>query len=257
MADPCSVFKGCPALASGLTPFSAVKLPRRRFWHPTTRGASPPLRRASWPTARADRARRYIPRLSELQEFEAQNLPLIKHDLWLLILEFAPRHELGAPAMPQDVSPPMLGFQPNVIMTFVSFSQGGVGEEISKLVETIEFFHSRINGAHIKIYPSPNAKDSNIDAFKLKFPQLAQHVVRKTGADHRVLFKAIQHAYDDHPGQAAGCKKLVFACTPKRRPFYKQSLEKYNHKYNTAHGRYDYDIINVVDESDLPDPQPV
>ena len=173
----------------------------------------------------------------------------------LALAKTATPPQLVAPAMPQDVSPPMLGFQPNVIMTFVSFSQGGVGEEISKLVETIEFFHSRINGAHIKMYPSPNAKDSNIDAFKLKFPQLAQHVVRKTGADHRVLFDAIQHAYDDHPGQAAGCKKLVFACTPKRRPFYKASLEKYNHKYNAAHGRYDYDIINVVDESDLPDPR--
>ena len=49
---------------------------------------------------RIDRARRYISRLSELQEFEARNLPLIKHDLWLLILEFAPRHELGAPPSP-------------------------------------------------------------------------------------------------------------------------------------------------------------
>ena len=104
MADPAQVFEGCRVLAAGLTPFSAVRLTRRRFWHLTmhawcTAAAKACVLAVLVAELRVDRARRYIPRLSELEAFEARNLPLMPHGLWLLILEFAPRRELGAPAV--------------------------------------------------------------------------------------------------------------------------------------------------------------
>ena len=90
--DPANVFSGCPVLASGLTPLSAVKLPRRRFWHPTMH---------AWCTA-ASRACVVAVLVAELRvdRQEDPQLPLLPHELWLLILEFAPRRELGAPPPP-------------------------------------------------------------------------------------------------------------------------------------------------------------
>ena len=98
LAGLCTVFKGCPALASGLTPFSAVKLPRHRFWHPTMH---------AWCTA-AGRACVLAVLVAELRvdREEVPRLPSLPHELWLLLLEFAPRHELGAPPPPPPPPPP-------------------------------------------------------------------------------------------------------------------------------------------------------
>ena len=88
MADLARVFKGCPALTSGLTPLSADKLPRRRFWHTTMH---------AWCTA-AGRACVLAVLAAELRvdREEDPRLPSLPHELWLLTLEFAPRRELGA-----------------------------------------------------------------------------------------------------------------------------------------------------------------
>ena len=102
MADPADVFGCCPALASGLTPLSAVKLPRRRFWHPTMH---------AWCTA-AGRACVLAVLITELRVDNSAgtrrsrrlhtqaSLPSLPHELWLLILEFVPRRELGASPPP-------------------------------------------------------------------------------------------------------------------------------------------------------------
>ena len=91
MADPAQVFVGCPALATGLTPFSAVKPPRRRFWHPTMHAWCTPAAKAS--VAAVLVAER---RVDQQDPDAGQPLPSLPHDLWLLILEFIARHELGA-----------------------------------------------------------------------------------------------------------------------------------------------------------------
>ena len=94
MADPARVFRRCPALASGLMPLSAVKLPRRRFWHPTMH---------AWCTGAA-RACVLAILVAELRtdRQEDPRLPSLPHELWLLIMEFAPRRELGAPPTPRE-----------------------------------------------------------------------------------------------------------------------------------------------------------
>ena len=91
MADPAQVFEDCPALDTGLTPLSAVKPPRRRFWHPTMH---------AWCTA-AGRACVLAVLVAELRvdQQEDPRFPSLPHELWLLILEFAPRRELGAPPL--------------------------------------------------------------------------------------------------------------------------------------------------------------
>ena len=88
MADPANVFKGCPVLTSGLTPLSAVKLPRRRFWHPTMHAWCPAAGKACVLAVLVAELR------GDCQEDPP--LPSLPHELWLLILEFAPRRELGA-----------------------------------------------------------------------------------------------------------------------------------------------------------------
>ena len=90
MADPDNVFRNCPVLATGLTPFSAVKPPRRRFWHPTMH---------AWCTA-ANKACVLAVLVAELRvdAEEDPRLPSLPHELWLLILGFAPRRELGPPS---------------------------------------------------------------------------------------------------------------------------------------------------------------
>ena len=67
---------------------SAAKPPRRRFWHPTMH---------AWCTA-AGRACVLAVLVAELRvdRQEDHRLPSLPHELWLLILEFAPRRELGA-----------------------------------------------------------------------------------------------------------------------------------------------------------------
>ena len=59
----------------------AIKLPHRRFWHPTMHAA------VLVAELRADRQ-------------EDQRLPPLPHELSLPILEFVPHHELGAPPPP-------------------------------------------------------------------------------------------------------------------------------------------------------------
>ena len=95
MADPANVFQGCPALAAGLTPLSAVKPPRRRFWHPTMH---------AWCTT-AGRACVLAVLVAELRvdRQEDPRLSSLPHELWLLILEFAPRRELGGAPLPPEV----------------------------------------------------------------------------------------------------------------------------------------------------------
>ena len=70
----------------------AIKLPRRRFWHPTMHAWCTPAALACVLAVlvaelRADRQ-------------EDQRLPPLPHELSLLILEFVPHHELGAPPPP-------------------------------------------------------------------------------------------------------------------------------------------------------------
>ena len=114
MADPAGVFEGCPALATGLTPFSAVKPPRRRFWHPTMHAWCTAAARACVVAVlvaelRVDRQE--DPRLPSLPQGKGPGgqdegpLVSLPHELWLLILEFVPRRELGAPLLPA-VPPP-------------------------------------------------------------------------------------------------------------------------------------------------------
>ena len=97
MADPAKVFQGCPVLAPGLTPFSAVKPPRRRFWHPTMHAWCTPAAKVCITavlvaelrvdaSAGTRRSRRFG---------AARPLPSLPHELWLLILEFVARQELG------------------------------------------------------------------------------------------------------------------------------------------------------------------
>ena len=77
MAGATLVCAGCPALASGPTPFSAATLPRRRVWHPTIQ---------AWCTA-AGRACVLAVLVAELpvDRQEDPRLPSLPHELWLLI----------------------------------------------------------------------------------------------------------------------------------------------------------------------------
>ena len=88
MANPADVFERSPVLCSGLTPFSAVKIPRRRFWHPTMH---------VWCTGVA-KACVFAVLVAELRvdRQEDQRLSSLPHELWLLILEFVARRDLGA-----------------------------------------------------------------------------------------------------------------------------------------------------------------
>ena len=99
-ANPAKVFEGCPVLASGLTPLSAVKLPRRTFWHPTMHawctGAAKACVVAVLIAERRVDARAGTRRSRRLG---AAPLPSLPHELWLLILNFAPRCELGPPSV--------------------------------------------------------------------------------------------------------------------------------------------------------------
>ena len=94
MADPAVVFWACPALAAGLTPFSAVKLPRHRFWHLTMHTWCTPAAKACVLAVLVAELR-----VDNVAGTQAP-LPSLPHELWLLILEFAPRHALGAPLLP-------------------------------------------------------------------------------------------------------------------------------------------------------------
>ena len=91
LVDPATVFTGCPVLTTGgPTPFSAAKLPRRRhlFWHPTTH--------AAWCTDAAKACVLAVLVAERRVDAQAEELlPSLAHELWLLILEFVPRHELG------------------------------------------------------------------------------------------------------------------------------------------------------------------
>ena len=104
MVDPAKVCADCPALAAGLTPFPAVKPPRRRFWHPIMH---------AWCTPTASvRACVTAVLVTELRgdaaagtcrsccHNAANALPSLPHELWLLILGFIARQELGAPPLP-------------------------------------------------------------------------------------------------------------------------------------------------------------
>ena len=88
-ADLVEVFNGCPVLASGLTPYSAVKPLRRHFWHPTMH---------LWCTGAANAAVVAL-LIVELRvdQRDQQPLPPLPHDVWLLILEFVERRGLGPP----------------------------------------------------------------------------------------------------------------------------------------------------------------
>ena len=92
MADPAKVFAGCPVLTgAGLTPSSSVPLPLHRFWHPTMHAFCTPGQRA------CVLAVLFAEWFSDHQKEEEGVLPVLAHDLWLRILEFVPRRELGRP----------------------------------------------------------------------------------------------------------------------------------------------------------------
>jgi len=82
------VFDGCPVLDTGLTPYSSVPLPRRTFWHPTMHAFCTPGQRDCVIAVLVSELR--------LDRQEEGVLPVLAHDLWLLILEFVPRHQLGS-----------------------------------------------------------------------------------------------------------------------------------------------------------------
>ena len=165
MAVPARVFQGCPVLAAGLTPHSAVPPLRRTLWHPTMhhvwctprqracvvavlvaelrldvledaaqdalckKNAAVPgaglleLVRFFWPTFATNSSAHAVdakldllakdgsPALLKLMlelgheraeespddAAAAAALPSLPHDVWLLVLEFVPRHRLGRP----------------------------------------------------------------------------------------------------------------------------------------------------------------
>ena len=89
LADPAVVFRRCPVLKNSLTCLSDVPLLRHTFWHPTmhkwcTRPQKICILAVLVAELRSDR-----------QEEETAALPLMVHDLWLLILHFIPRRALG------------------------------------------------------------------------------------------------------------------------------------------------------------------
>ena len=79
MADPGEYFSGCPALASGLAPFSAVKLPLRRVWHPTMHAWCTPAAKACVLAVLTAELR--------VDRQEHRRLPSLSQELWLLIME--------------------------------------------------------------------------------------------------------------------------------------------------------------------------
>jgi len=91
MAAPAKVFGGCPGLRDRLQPhsaLSAVPLLRHTLWHPT---------RHMWCTA-GERQCVLAVLVAELRsdrQAEPAVLPSLAHDLWLLILQFVPRRQLG------------------------------------------------------------------------------------------------------------------------------------------------------------------
>ena len=91
-SDPSKVFEGCPVLTgAGLTPYSAVPLLRRTLWHPTMHALCTLEQHECVVAVLVAELR------SDRQEEETAPLPLLVHDLWLLILEFVPRDQLGRP----------------------------------------------------------------------------------------------------------------------------------------------------------------
>ena len=86
-------FRGCPVLATGLTPHSAVPPLRRTLWHPTMHAWCTDAAKACVVAVLVAELR------SDRQEEATAPLPLLPHELWLLILEFAPRRELGPPSV--------------------------------------------------------------------------------------------------------------------------------------------------------------
>ena len=91
--DPSKVFAGCPVLlaGAGLTPHSAVRPLRRTLWHPTMHAWCTHRQRECVLTVLVAELRLYR------QDEETAPLPLLVYELWLLILQFVPRHALGRP----------------------------------------------------------------------------------------------------------------------------------------------------------------
>ena len=91
MADPAQVFQGCPVLATGLMPHSAIPVLRHTLWHPAMHRA--------WCTP-GQRACVVAVLLAELRSGRhpaPAALPCLAHELWLLILQSIPRRHLGRP----------------------------------------------------------------------------------------------------------------------------------------------------------------
>ena len=90
LAAPAKVFVGCPVLRSGLMPLSAVRSTRHDYWHPDMH---------AWctPSAKLCVLAVLVAELRVDRQAGPTALPSLAHELWLLILEFAPRHALGHP----------------------------------------------------------------------------------------------------------------------------------------------------------------
>ena len=93
LTDPNKVFAGCPVLraGAGLTSHSAAPPLRRTFWHPTMHAWCTPSQRECVLAVLVAELR------SDRQAAAVAALPSLAHDLWLLILQFVPRHALGRP----------------------------------------------------------------------------------------------------------------------------------------------------------------
>ena len=92
-ADPTKAFAGCPVLLAGAGPTPLPTIPplRRTLWHPTMHAWCTGGQRACVVAVLVAELR------SDRQEEETAPLPLLVHDLWLLILQFVPRRCLGRP----------------------------------------------------------------------------------------------------------------------------------------------------------------
>lgn len=81
-----NVFDGCPVLDKGITPYSAVPPLHRTFWYPTMH---------SWCTAAGKEC--VLAMLFAEHKLRDQDKLWLPIELWLLILQCVPRHQLGRP----------------------------------------------------------------------------------------------------------------------------------------------------------------
>ena len=94
--DPRKCFLNCPVLKEnggpGLTRLSSIKPTRRRYWHETMHDWCPTQAAKEAVIAFLGCERRVDAQVEQ----EQTDLPSLDHELWLLILTFIRRDELGS-----------------------------------------------------------------------------------------------------------------------------------------------------------------